>query len=80
MSPPLADQDPRLLFLQGEVARWRVLHEDLWERAVLMERTRHFASAQALFLRAERAGNELKGARRDLAAYISKRQKGMVKA
>lgn len=80
MSPPLADQDSRLLFLQGEVVRWRVLHEDLWERAVLMEKTRHFASAQVLFRRAGIAHNELQGARRALAAYISKRQRGMVKA
>jgi len=74
---PAADTDAGLLGLQVAVAEARALHADLGERAALMERTRHFASAQALRIKRDRAAIELRKASEKLADYISKRQRGL---
>lgn len=66
---PAADMDERLIFLQVAVAQARIKHEDLVIRANLMEKTKHYASAQALRLRADRAFNELSNAKFELQRH-----------
>lgn len=73
---PAADMDDRLLRLQVAVGEARAKHQDLVERRDLMFRTKHYASAQRLRIRADRAFIELQNASRALAAYISQKQRG----
>ena len=70
---PAADTDERLLMLQIAVSEARTKHEDLVQRRDLMERTKHYASAQALRIRADRAFLDLRNASRKLASYLSER-------
>lgn len=74
---PAADTDESLIRLQVAVAEARIKHQDLCERRDLMERTRHYASAQALDLKAQKAFNEFQQASRALAAYLSRRARGL---
>ena len=74
---PATDLDPRLLGLQVQVAEARAKHQDLAERAELLERSKYYASAQVLKLRALKAENEWLAASKKLADYISKRQRGL---
>lgn len=72
---PAADLDERLLALQAKVAQRRVVHEDLVQRRDLCQRMHYEASARALDDKVGRAFHDLQRASRELAAYISQRQR-----
>ena len=73
---PAADTNARLLFLQGEVARLRAVHEDLTDRERVLRALKLVASADHMKARSARAFQEFRQASERLAAYISRRQRG----
>ena len=74
---PAADTDAKLLVLQGKVATLRTEHEDLVGRERLLRSTRHTASADAMRDRVGRTFAEFQQASRNLANYISRKQRGI---
>lgn len=76
MVPP-ADQSARLLYLQGEVARLRLEHEELVERERVFRNFKYIAAADALRVKVDKTFGEFSKAQRNLATFISRRQRGL---